>query len=252
MSVPSVLAVETAALTAWPGLLTAFDGHWVWRAARNYSNRANSIHCLDPADGHDAATRIARLSALFVRHGVHPAFKLSPLTAPEILSTLATLDWETYEPSKVLRMEMAARAWTPRHHTALFDPNDRQWRLAQAEMSGYDADSTETVRLIIERIACEARGVLAYDRDGVPAAAALAAVAGGIAIFGNVVSRPAHRGQGFGRAVMEAALNWTRDVGAQAAAIQVRAPNAPAVALYQSLGFAHAYDYSYCRPRGAP
>ena len=48
MAVPSVLAVETAALTAWPGLYTAYDGHWVWRAARGYSNRANSIQCLDP------------------------------------------------------------------------------------------------------------------------------------------------------------------------------------------------------------
>ena len=53
--IPSVLAVETAALTAWPGLYTAYDGHWVWRAARGYSNRANSIQCLDPADDADAA-----------------------------------------------------------------------------------------------------------------------------------------------------------------------------------------------------
>jgi hypothetical protein len=41
MQLPSVVDVETAALNAWPGLFTAFDGHWVWRAARDYSNRAN-------------------------------------------------------------------------------------------------------------------------------------------------------------------------------------------------------------------
>ena len=93
MGVPSVLAVETAALTAWPGLHTAYDGHWVWRAARGYSNRANSIQCLDAGDGANAAERIARFSEMFTRHGLTPAFKVSPLVAPEITATLDELGW---------------------------------------------------------------------------------------------------------------------------------------------------------------
>ena len=249
MGLPSVLEVETAALTAWPGLYTAFDAHWVWRVARGYSNRANSIQCLDPTDGGNAAERIARFSQLFTRHGVTPCFKLSPLVAPEINVALDALGWEHHGPSKVLRMQMRARQWSPHHHTALFDPLDRQWYLVQAEMSGYSAESIESVRLILERIGCDCRGVLAYDKDGVPAAAALAGVANGVAIFDNVVARTTHRGQGFGRAVMSAALNWSRDAGAQAAGIQVAAENTPALTLYTSLGFSDPYDYSYRRPR---
>lgn len=251
MSVPSVLEVESAALTAWPGLYTAYDGHWVWRAARGYSNRANSIQCLDPADDANAGERIARFSELFVRQGLKPIFKVSPLLAPGITSELDALGWEHYEPSRVLRMAMRTREWEPHHHTALFDANDPQWRLAQAEMSGYSDHTIESVRLIIERIACDARGVLAYDANGIPAAAALACVANGIAIFGNVVARQSHRGQGFGRAVMAAALNWTREAGAHAAGIQVAAQNTPAVSLYTSLGFGDGYDYSYRRPKGS-
>ncbi len=249
MALPSVLEVETAALTAWPGLHTAYDGHWVWRAARGYSNRANSIQCLDPTDGANAPERIARFSELFARQDVRPCFKLSPLLAPEITVALDALQWEHYEPSQVMRMEMRAREWVPHRHTALFDPLDRQWYLAQAEMSGYSAETTESVRFIIERIACDSRGVLAYDKDGVPAAAALASVANGVAIFGNVVARSSHRGQGFGRAVMAAALNWSRDAGAHAAGIQVAAHNTPAVTLYGSLGFTDPYPYSYRRPK---
>lgn len=149
-------------------------------------------------------------------------------------------------------MELDGRQWTPRHHTALFAPTESQWHTAQAEMSGYSAYAAESVRLIVGRIACDCRGVLAYDKDGVPAAAALALVANRIAIFSNVVSRPSHRGQGFGRAVMQAALSWTREAGATAAGIQVAAPNAPALALYGSLGFGAGYDYSYRRPRAVP
>jgi N-acetylglutamate synthase len=249
VGVPSVLEVETAALTAWPGLYTAYDGHWVWRAARGYSNRANCIQCLDAADGANADTRIARFSRMFARHGLAPVFKISPLTSPGALAALDELGWEAYGPSLVLRMDMNGRQWDAEHHTALFDAADPDWRLVQARFSGYSDHAAESVRLIVERIACEARGVLAYDKDGVPRAAALAAVANGIAIFGNVVADPAHRGHGYGRAVMKAALNWCLDAGAVAAAIQVLASNAPAVTLYTSLGFSHGYDYSYRRPR---
>jgi GNAT superfamily N-acetyltransferase len=249
LALPSVLEVETAALTAWPGLYTAHDGHWVWRAARGYSNRANSVHCLDPADDADASERIGHFSEMFTRHGLRPVYKISPLTAPGVTRVLDALDWDYYEPSKVMRMEMRSREWAVHHHTALFDANDPQWRLAQAEMSAYTEVTTETVRLIIERIACDSRGILAYDKDGVPAAAALAGVANGIAIFGNVVSRPSLRGQGFGRAVMAAALNWSRDAGARAAGIQFFAHNAPAAALYSSLGFGDPYNYNYRRPK---
>jgi GNAT superfamily N-acetyltransferase len=249
MALPSLLDIETAALTAWPGLYTAYDGHWVWRAARGYSNRANSIQCLDPNDGHDASLRLARFSDMFIRHGLKPVFKTSPLTAPEITHSLDALQWQVFGASHVLRMEIGTRGWTPRHHTALFAPADPDWHRAQAEMSCYGDYDRESVRLIIERIACDTRGVLAYDANGVPAAAALAGVSGGVAIFGNVVSRPSHRGQGFGRAVMEAALNWSRDAGATAAGIQVAAENATAIKLYTSLGFGDGYDYHYRRPR---
>ena len=251
MALPSVLEVETAALTAWPGLYTAYDGRWVWRAARGYSNRANSIHCLDPADDANASERIAQFSEMFTRHGLSPVYKISPLTAPGVTKVLDALEWDYYEPSKVMRMEMRSREWAVHHHTALFDANDPQWRLAQAEMSAYTEQTTESVRLIIERIDCDSRGILADDKDGGPAAAALAGVANGSAIFGNVVSRPSHRGQGFGRAAMAAALNWSRDAGAKAAGIQFFAHNTPALSLYSSLGFGDPYDYNYRRPMAA-
>lgn len=249
MSVPSVLEVETAALTAWPGLYTAYDGHWVWRAARGYSNRANSIQCLDPNDGFDAALRLGRFSDLFTRHGLKPVCKSSPLSAPELTQVLDRLGWEIFGASHVLRMAIGTRSWTPRHHTALFAPGDPDWHAVQADMSGYGDYDRESVRLILERIACDSRGVIAYDTNGVPAAAALAGVANGVAIFGNVVARSSHRGQGFGRAVMDAALNWCRDAGATAAGIQVAAENSTAIGLYGSLGFGDSYDYHYCRPR---
>jgi GNAT superfamily N-acetyltransferase len=248
---PTALQIETAALTAWPGLFSANDGHWVWRAARGYSNRANSIQCLDPGDGADAAVRLGRLTDLFTRHGLSPVFKVTPLTAPGALAAIDAVDWSPFGHSHVLCMQMRANTAEPRHHTALFDPRDPQWHCVQAELSGYGDYDAESVRLILERVPCDQRGVLAYDANGVPAAAVLVAVANGISIYGNVVTRASHRGQGFGRAGMNAAIAWARDAGALAAGIQVAAGNTPAIKLYSSLGFAHAYDYHYRKPQPA-
>jgi len=77
----------------------------------------------------------------------------------------------------------------------------------------------------------------------------MAVNAGGIGIYHNVVNAGrSPRPMGFGRAVMAAALDWTQQVGAESAAIQVVDDNAPAISLYHSLGFSEVYRYHYRTP----
>ena len=52
---------------------------------------------------------------------------------------------------------------------------------------------------------------------------------------------------GYGRAVMGAALNWVRSMGATHSALQVLAANEPALNLYSSFGFGEVYSYIYRR-----
>ena len=51
--------------------------------------------------------------------------------------------------------------------------------------------------------------------------------------------------------LMLSALKWARQRGARDAWLQVEADNAPALALYRSLGFDEVYRYHYRRPPGA-
>ena len=53
----------------------------------------------------------------------------------------------------------------------------------------------------------------------------------------NVGIVPQHRGQGLGRALVQAALCGFRDSGLTTVSLEVTAANVPAVKLYQSLGF---------------
>lgn len=243
----SVNQIEGATLTAWPALRLSHDGLWLWRYSRGYTKRANSIHCLDPSDGGYAEIRLQRMAKISRRFNIPAVFRVTPLTAPEILEVLEALQWEEFDRSLVMAMEMPLVDFPVDFQVRYFDPTDPTWQKAQAQMSGYDAATAEAMKEIIANITCEAQGVLVYHKAGLPVAATLATVASGIGIFLNVVTHPNARGMGYGRAAMSGALNWVRGRGATHSALQVLEDNIPALKLYNSLGFGEVYPYSYWR-----
>lgn len=239
--------IEGATLTAWPALKQAYDGLWLWRYARGFTRRANSIQCLDPVDGAFAELRLARLADLSRRNRIAPVFRVTPLTAPEIVDVLDTQGWEKIGPSLVLAMDTPAANFPVEFAVRGFEPSDPEWYKAVAYLSGYDPKAAEVLRDIVSAIPGEAQGVLVLHKAGVPAAAALAVVASGIGVYLNVATHPSARRSGFGRAVMAASINWTRTAGARHSAIQVSADNAAAIPLYKSFGFKQVYTYHYRR-----
>jgi GNAT superfamily N-acetyltransferase len=243
----SVSQIEGATLTAWPSLKQAHDGLWLWRYARGYTKRANSIHCLDLSDGAYAEQRLQRLVELSASHGIAPVFRVTPLTPPEIVDVLDGLQWEEFEPSIVMAMEMPDVDFPVEYTTRYFDPTDPEWYKAQGHMSGYSTETIEVLAQIIGQIACECQGVLVYHKAGLPVAAVLACVASGMGIYLNVVTHPSARGMGYGRAAMSAAINWVRSRGANHSALQVLGDNLPALNLYSSFGFGEVYPYTYRR-----
>jgi GNAT superfamily N-acetyltransferase len=130
----------------------------------------------------------------------------------------------------------------------LYGGADRNWIEAFTDLAGIDRRSAETLTLLLDLMAWPQAGILIRAADGEPLAAGLAVAAGEIGCYHNVVVRADSRGKGLGRAVMHAALNWTKAAGANCAAIQVLSANVPALSLYAALGFSEVYRYHYRRP----
>lgn len=240
--------IEGAALTGWPALKEAYDGLWLWRYANGFTRRANSIQCLDPVDGAFAEERLERLSSLSRRHQLAPIFRVTPLTAPEVLEVFDRRGWPRSGESLVMSMETPVRDYPVEQQWRAYDVTDPEWSKTVATMSAHSPQTTRTLQAILDSIACEARGITLFHKAGVPVACALATVASDIGMYFNVVVHPNARRGGFGRAVMGAAINWTRSAGALYSAIQVAAENTAALNLYRSLGFAEAYPYHYRTP----
>lgn len=247
MQRPSILQLEQAFLSAWPALETQTDKGWIWRWANGYTKRANSAQSLDPSDDEDAAARLEAYSKWAETHGVTPTFRVTPLAGAGIVSALNLDGWATFEPSLVMAMPVGA-VFAPKHKYQLFAATDPGWYETQVHISGYGDETTAALKALLDQIKVPATGILVYDEKGAPAAAALTSNNHGIGVYLNVVVREDVRMQGYGRSVMQAALEWSRSDGAGWAAIQVVADNTPAVQLYKSLGFEVVYRYHYRRP----
>ena len=81
--------------------------------------------------------------------------------------------------------------------------------------------------------------------DGEPAAQARAVADGPYLGVFAVATRPAYRRRGLARACLGALAAWGAEQGATTAYLLVEHDNAPALALYDRLGFAEAFTYWY-------
>jgi len=248
MTTPTILQMETACMNAWPALQSASDASWLWRFAKGYSKRSNSVQAMDVTDDVGAEARLAAMARLSSQHGIAPVFRVTPLAGPGVIAALDAAGWQSFEESRVMSMPLKRALVAVAQPTAYFDVTDPEWLRLQSDMSGCSDENRAILAEILGRIPGKARGVIVYDEAEKPVAAALAAVTFGLGVFLNVVTAPDERGKGYGRAVMNAALNWTRQAKAEHAVIQVISENEVALALYASLGFVEQYRYSYRKP----
>lgn len=94
-----------------------------------------------------------------------------------------------------------------------------------------DDVADRAVAHVVEAGVPVAEGVAAFDRDWVG--------------FRSIEVPPEHRRRGLGLAVMGALLEWGAERGATTAYLQVLGDNAPALALYERLGFREHHRYRY-------
>lgn len=249
MALPGPVVLERAGLACWPGIETEWDGGWVRRAANGYTQRANSVQSLDPADEADAEARIATAVAWFRARNIRPTFRVTPLAGPRVVAALDAAGWAQIDDSHVFAMELGSIEPDPRADICgILDP---VFLAAQASLQGYPADRAERLRAVLEHVDVPAVGIVVRDAGGEPVASGLFDVADGIVYAGNIVTAAAHRRQGFGAALMRTGLAWGRSADARFAALNVAADNPAGQALYRSLGYERQHDYTYRYPVSA-
>lgn len=138
--------------------------------------------------------------------------KMSSMT----LEVLDADDWRRWRAVRLAALLDAPHAFRPRHADWVDAPEQR-YR---------------------ERLAAVPYNVLAVlNGEDVGLAAGTTPDAACVSHLRSLWVAPAGRGQGVGEALVEAVATWARCQGAVTLALSVRTANAPAIGLYERLGF---------------
>lgn len=241
-SLEEVSGLESAAFASWP----AIDGEedylgWRLRYGGGYTKRANSAN-----SGAGAATlsagQIAEVEVRYRQRGLQPIFRLVSATAPA--GTDAALEQRGYrhvDRSLVMSLPLDS-SHAGELPVLLADPGE--WLACYAEASG-SAVSQQEIHLRMLRAISGQCAFAVERREGKAACVALGAlVEGRLGLF-DVATSAQSRRQGLARRTCGKLLAWGLEHGARSAYLQVVAANAPAVKLYEGMGFREAYHYWY-------
>jgi ribosomal protein S18 acetylase RimI-like enzyme len=246
----TVRRYEAAGFRAWPAATIHYDGTWAVRLTAGLpAKRLNSVNPLDPSDVDRLPERIGRAARRFDAYGRPLTFRMSPLAGAALSAHFDAEGWSRFDESLVMRMTL-----TEASVDGALDqiPLKDIGRFIGASMKVHESDPSLRPGLseIIGAIQPEA-GLFVLERDEDPLATLICVHDGDLAGLFEVATAREARQQGHGRNLILSALKWARLRGARRAWLQVEADNAPALALYGSLGFETVYAYHYRRPPGA-
>jgi len=242
-----IRALEERAFNAWPARQTVFHRGWVFRLSGGYTKRANSINALLPGSSFDGVREAA--TALYARHGLPAVFRISPLAPAEADRELAEAGYQHFEPSLVLHRPLALGAAGKTDGSTLIGTNPTgAWLEGFAAANSVPLHHHALHNSMLDHIAHPAAFALQHNAQGQPVGFGLAVLERGAVGLYDLAVAPEHRGGGRGRALVQALLHWAAEAGATSAYLQVRAHNAPALGLYESMGFKTAYGYHYRVP----
>jgi ribosomal protein S18 acetylase RimI-like enzyme len=209
---------QLRALALWPGLETERLGGWLLRySPTSTARRSRSVLAMEPS-GVDGAYE--QVVAFYATRTGRPIAAVLPDSDEDALFRSHGWGLESNDADTLFQIASvaSARRVVSRQDFVLPQPPSFE----------------EVGDLVTVHIGDRASGVAAYADDWVG--------------FRGIEVSPEHRRQGLGLAVMDALLEWGAERGATTAYLQVLADNAPALALYEGLGFATHHAYRYLAP----
>jgi len=239
--------VEEVCMNAWPALQEIHYDGWLIRLADGQTRRTNSVNILYEGKLPDEA-KVAYCEDVYRRHGLPSHFRILSTAGESMDRLLERLGYDAQDQTSTLFMDFARHAPAPPQIAVEMTPDapTAEWLAARAQISGQTRSETAKVEKILQHLALPAVFAAVRDDDGVVRSVAKGAVHDGIVCLNLVATDTALRRRGYSRECLGAILCWAKQGGANGACLQVVSTNAPAIALYQSLGFTQElYRYHY-------
>jgi len=253
MPIPDNAAtLEHLGFNAWPALRVVVQGNWLLRFADGYTKRANSVNALGAERGTPVAElerRVAAAEALYRRQGIACIFKLSPLMDPALDAVLVARGYTHLDETLMMVADLTQGPGAVAMPSGVDVDIERGavWSRTYSGFNNVPAARQSIHDRMLDSLVPVGGFALASD-DGAPVAAGLGVFEGEHVGLFDIVADPSRRRAGHGRRVVEGIMAWGRSLGATRAYLMVVAANAPAIALYERLGYREAYRSHYRIP----
>ncbi len=247
-----VVAIEEAALQAWPALHCEAHHGWWLRAERGITGRANSVWSVRSEGQLSLKERVHGAECFYAGHGLPSRFQMTPAAPEGLLELLATrgyrsdsYTWVQTAPLSAVLQRTPGLQSLPQLELEVAESFDEGWFALYCEAERARGPAAEVREAILRRIAAPVAFVQAR-LNGEPAAVGLGVVKGSwLGVF-CMSTRPEARRQGAATAILRTLAIWAGLYGAEEAYLQVKQENSAAQATYARAGFAIEYPYHYC------
>jgi len=238
-------AIELEGVTArgWPAPDSEWLGQWWLRAADGFTSRANSVRPLgSPGVGLDEA--LSRVEAWYRERGLPP--KMQVVVGSSLDRELEHRGWLTYYEVVDLTATVARVSAGLAQRTASTQNVELRESTPSSAWLGLlrGGNNPPSARLIVEGSPMVAFATITDDGEAV--AIGRAAVELPWVGLTAIEVAPHARRRGYATAVMGALVRWAGERGALRVYLEVLSTNAPALALYEPLGFVEHHRYA-CR-----
>jgi len=237
-------ALERLALAGWPASRAVPYGDWLLRTHYGgVTKRANSVITLGDMPQVEAEQWLADIESHYRRERQLPCYYVSDHSPAGLDELLAAYGYQIAYPCMLMSaasdgVRQASRAADTRAVSCehLAEADDR-WLDEFLELEQFPlARRPAYVRLFADM--GPAKTFLRAEIEGETAALGTAVSTRGWTIVYNIVTAERYRRLGAARAIMQAIAEWSGQQGADRLLLQVVRDNAPAIALYERLGFA--------------
>jgi ribosomal protein S18 acetylase RimI-like enzyme len=241
--------LEELNLNAWPSRhRMLFDG-WVLNIDDGFSRRASMIHPLYPSTL-PLADKIAHCEAVYARFGRETVFSVTSLAEPPELDSILAERGYTYAAlTSVQVVPLEPGSPVPDPEVLLVEELEGPLLADMHRLTDTPPTLQPTASDILSRIS-PLHTYAALRQAGHTIGMGLAVFERGWVGLFSIVVEYEQRDRGFGRRIMHSLMAWGHQQGATQAHLAVMCDNAPALSLYDKLGFRESYRYwfRYKRP----
>jgi ribosomal protein S18 acetylase RimI-like enzyme len=236
--------IEELSLNAWPALETIrYDG-WIIRYANGVTKRSNSVNVFYDSKL-DVERKIDYCEKYYRSKAIPVCFKITEIAQPVGLDkVLETLGY-------IHKFDVSVQLLDIRNYTTDLDKNmhcsenpDDIWLDHYITMNGSNTSDKTVYKMIIDQIK-PIKCLFTLTLNSLVIGCGLGVVEDKYIGLFDIVIRKQYRNHGFGKILIENILKWGKSKGAETAYLQVFAENAPAISLYNNVGFKEEYRYWY-------